>query len=48
MLYYSVANGIYPEVEVIKADAAEIDRAYEAVSAGEVKFRYVIDMKTLK
>ncbi|MDR3219980.1 MAG: NAD(P)-dependent alcohol dehydrogenase [Dysgonamonadaceae bacterium] len=48
MLDYSVANNIYPEVEVIKAEASEIDRAYKSVAAGEVKFRYVIDMKTLK
>lgn len=48
MLDYSVAHGIYPEVEIIKADAAEIDKAWHNVSDGEVKFRYVIDMKTLK
>lgn len=48
MLDYSVANNIYPEIEIIKADAAEIDKAYERVSAGDVKFRFVIDMSTLK
>ncbi|MDR2704486.1 MAG: NAD(P)-dependent alcohol dehydrogenase [Planctomycetaceae bacterium] len=48
MLDYSVANNIYPEVELIKADAAEIDKAYKKVVAGEVPFRYVIDMSTLK
>lgn len=48
MLDYSVAHGIYPEVEIIKADAAEIDKAWHNVSDGKVKFRYVIDMSTLK
>ena len=45
---YSVAHGIYPEVEIIKADAAEIDKAWRNVSDGKVKFRYVIDMNTLR
>ncbi len=48
MLDYSVVHNIYPEVEIIKADAAEIDKAYQNVLNGKVKFRYVIDMKTLK
>lgn len=48
MLDYSIANGIYPEVEVISADGAEIDNAYQNVQNGKVKFRYVIDMNTLK
>lgn len=48
MLDYSVANNIYPEVEIIKADAAEIEKAYHNVLDGKVKFRYVIDMQTLK
>ena len=48
MLDYSVANNIYPEVEIIKADGAEIDKAYQNVLDGKVKFRYVIDMKTMK
>ncbi len=48
MMDYSVAHHIYPEVKVIKADAAAIDEAYKKVQAGEVKFRYVIDMSTLK
>lgn len=48
MLDYSVAHGIYPEVEIIKADAAEIDKAWRNVSDGKVKFRYVIDMNTLR
>lgn len=48
MLDYSIANGIYPEVEIINADGAEIDHAYQNVQNGKVKFRYVIDMNTLK
>lgn len=48
MLDYSVANNLYPEVEIIDPKAAAIDNAYKKVLAGEVKFRYVIDMKTLK
>lgn len=48
MLDYSVAHNIYPEVELIKAEASEIDKAWRKVSEGKVKFRYVIDMNTLK
>ena len=48
MLDYSVANGIYPEVEIIPADGKTITEAYQKVVDGDVKFRYVIDMKTLK
>lgn len=48
MLDYSVANNIYPEVEIIRADAAEIEKAYHNVLDGKVKFRYVIDMDTMK
>ena len=48
MLDYSVANNIYPEVEIIKADGAAITDAYQKVLDGKVKFRYVIDMSTLK
>jgi len=46
MLDYSVAHNIYPEVEIISAD--KIDQAYKNVVDGKVKFRYVIDMSTLK
>lgn len=45
---YSVAHGIYPETVVIPADASAIDKAYQNVMDGKVKFRYVIDMKTIK
>jgi len=46
MLDYSVAHHIYPKVEIIPIQ--KLDEAYQKVLAGEVKFRYVIDMKTLK
>jgi uncharacterized zinc-type alcohol dehydrogenase-like protein len=45
MLDYSVANNIYPRVEIIPIQRP--DEAYRKVLAGEVKFRYVIDMSTL-
>lgn len=48
MLDYSVANNIYPEVEIIPAIGQALDEAYQKVIDGHVKFRYVIDMKTLK
>ncbi|WP_338731325.1 NAD(P)-dependent alcohol dehydrogenase [Mangrovimonas cancribranchiae] len=48
MLDYSVANNIYPEVEIIEAKPEEVDKAYEKIDAGEVKFRYVIDMRTIE
>lgn len=48
MLDYSVAHNIYPEVEDVKAEPSEIDKAYERIENGDVKFRYVIDMSTFK
>lgn len=45
MLDYSVANNIYPQVEVIPV--TKIDEAYQNVIDGKVKFRYVIDMSTM-
>ena len=45
MLDYSVKNGIYPQIELIKM--SEINEAFEKVAAGQAKFRYVIDMKSL-
>lgn len=48
MLDYSVAHNIYPEVEVIPAKATAIDEAYQNVLDGKVKYRYVIDMSTMK
>lgn len=48
MLDFSVANNIYPEVEIISANGEAVTNAYKNVINGKVKFRYVIDMKTLK
>ncbi len=48
MLDYSIANNIYPEVEIILATANSIENAYQNVLDGKVKFRYVIDMQTMK
>jgi uncharacterized zinc-type alcohol dehydrogenase-like protein len=47
MLDYSVTNNIYPDVEIIRAEGKAIDEAFLNVIDGKVKFRYVIDMKTL-
>lgn len=46
MLDFSVKHNIYPEIELISAN--EIDRAYDNLTSGKAKFRYVIDMSTLK
>jgi uncharacterized zinc-type alcohol dehydrogenase-like protein len=46
VLDYSVKHNIYPEVEVISVD--RIEEAYKDVLNGKVKFRYVIDMSTMK
>lgn len=48
MLDYSIANNIYPDVEIINADGVTLTEAYKNILEGKVKFRYVIDMKTLK
>lgn len=45
MMDFSVANNIYPDVEVIPVTG--IDAAYQGLLDGKVKFRYVIDMKTM-
>lgn len=48
MLDFSVKNNIYPEVEIIEATTTAVETAYKNVLDGKVKYRYVIDMKTLK
>ncbi|MCD8044532.1 MAG: NAD(P)-dependent alcohol dehydrogenase [Tannerellaceae bacterium] len=45
MIDYSVAKGIYPGIEIINPD--QINEAWNKVEAGEVQFRYVIDMSKL-
>jgi uncharacterized zinc-type alcohol dehydrogenase-like protein len=46
VINYSVENNIYPDVEIISP--YQIDEAFDKIVAGEVKFRYVIDIKKLK
>lgn len=46
MIDYSIEHGIYPMIEMI--DITEIDQAYERVLKSDVKFRFVIDMKSLR
>jgi uncharacterized zinc-type alcohol dehydrogenase-like protein len=46
MLNYSAEHKIYPEVEVIQAN--EINEAFEKIKNGDVQFRYVVDVSTMK
>lgn len=46
MLDYSDAHNIYPRVEIIPVQ--KLDEAYRKVLSGDVKFRYVVDMKSLE
>ncbi|KLT64353.1 NAD(P)-dependent alcohol dehydrogenase [Pedobacter sp. BMA] len=46
VLDFCAAHGISPDVQLI--DIAEINDAFEKVKDEEVRFRYVIDMSTLK
>lgn len=46
VLDFCAANGVAPEVEMI--DIAEINDAYVKIENGEARYRYVIDMATLK
>ncbi len=46
MLEYCAEHGIVSDVEVISIDT--INEAYERVLKSDVKYRFVIDMKTLK
>ncbi|WP_104697869.1 MULTISPECIES: NAD(P)-dependent alcohol dehydrogenase [unclassified Helicobacter] len=46
MLDFSLKHKIYPEVEVISVD--QINEAYEKLTTRKAKFRYVIDMMTLR
>jgi len=45
---YTVANTIYPEVEIIPATAASIENVYQDIIDGKAKFRYVLDGATMK
>lgn len=46
MIDYCAAHDIVSEVEVINAD--QIDEAYERTLKSDVKYRFVIDIKSLK
>jgi uncharacterized zinc-type alcohol dehydrogenase-like protein len=46
VLDFCAEHGIGPEIEVIKID--EINDAFKRVKDGDVRFRYVIDMASLK
>lgn len=46
MLDFCARHDIGAEVEIIGAD--DIDRAYERVEAGDVRYRFVIDINTMK
>ena len=46
MMDYSVANNIYPMVEIIPIQ--QVNEAYKNVLAGKVQFRYVIDISSLR
>jgi uncharacterized zinc-type alcohol dehydrogenase-like protein len=46
MLDYCAANNITSDVEVIPIQ--QINEAYERVIKGQVKYRYVIDIASLK
>jgi alcohol dehydrogenase (NADP+) len=45
MLDFCAANGIAAEVEIVTAD--EIDKAYDRVAAGDVRYRFVIDIASM-
>lgn len=45
MLDFCAANGIGAEVEIIHAD--DIDKAFKRLMAGDVRYRFVIDIATL-
>ncbi len=46
MLDFCAEHGIAPETEMVTAD--EIDKAWERVLASDVRYRFVIDIATLK
>jgi alcohol dehydrogenase (NADP+) len=46
MLDFCAASGVAAEVEVVSA--GELDEAYERVSAGDVRYRLVLDVSTIE
>lgn len=47
MLDFSLKHGIYPEVEIIAPSEDAINEAYNNLTTGKAKFRYVVDMSKL-
>ncbi len=45
MLDFCAEHGIHPEVEIIRID--EVNRAWERMEIGDVRYRFVIDMESL-
>jgi uncharacterized zinc-type alcohol dehydrogenase-like protein len=45
MLDFCAEHGVTSEVEMIRMD--QIDEAYNRMLAGDVKFRFVIDMESM-
>ena len=45
MIDFCAEHGIHPDVEVIGADG--IDAAYRRLLAGDVRYRFVIDIATM-
>jgi uncharacterized zinc-type alcohol dehydrogenase-like protein len=46
ILDFCAEHGIGPDIEII--DIKDINDAFDKVESGDVRFRYVIDMATLK
>ena len=46
MLDFCAENGILPEIETIPID--EVPHAYDRMEASDVKYRFVIDMESLR
>ena len=46
MLDYCAENGIVSDIELVGYD--KVNEAYERVLKGDVKYRFVLDAKTLK
>ncbi len=46
MLDFCAAHGVTADIEIIPI--AKIDQAYERMIKGDVKYRFVIDMQSLK
>jgi uncharacterized zinc-type alcohol dehydrogenase-like protein len=45
MLDFCAANGVHADIETIRME--DINEAYERMLAGDVRYRFVIDMATM-